>query len=291
MRKVVAECPGSCGEFIQGFINEKKMLVSYPVDIYSRVALEFKDSANKNLSPKVKEALKKTCEYLNISPAYLEKVNCEVVTKLPIGKGMASSTADIGAAVMAMGALFDYQMNTQEIASIALSIEPTDSVIFPAITLFDYISGEYSEELGSPPPIDVVVLEGHGIVDTLAFNQKDYKDIVWQNKEVLEKAFVLLKEGIAEKDYVKLGEATLLSARANQSILPKLYLEDVVETAFALNAGGVNVAHSGTVLGVFFDSHICDSEKLAAKFQEKHWKMHFKNVYLTKMVQGGARLI
>lgn len=291
MRKVVAECPGSCGEFIQGYINGKKMLVSYPVDMYSKVTLELKKSDNSKLSSKLREALIKTCKFLHLPKSCLDHINCQVETKLPIGKGMASSTADIGAAVLAFAALFDYQMTAEEIASIALSIEPTDSIVFPSITLFDYISGNYSEDLGTLPALEVIVLEGYGTVNTLEFNKLNHQEIIWQNRELLQNAFILLKQGIKAKDYTKVGQAALLSARANQNILPKQYLEEVVELSMALNAAGVNVAHSGTVLGVFYDSSVCDGEKIAKIFREENWRKHFKNVYMTKVVEGGAKLI
>ena len=54
------------------------------------------------------------------------------------------------------------------------------------------------------------------------------------------------------------------SALANQKVLPKPHLEELMTFAKSLGAVAVNVAHSGTVAGIFFraeDSRV--AEKVA----------------------------
>jgi hypothetical protein len=55
-----------------------------------------------------------------------------------------------------------------------------------------------------------------------------------------------------------------LSARAHQRILPKPQLEKVIGLAREVGALGVNVAHSGTVIGLLLDPGHADGPAMAA---------------------------
>ena len=66
----------------------------------------------------------------------------------------------------------------ESIASIALSVEPTDGVMFPGIALFDHRCGSIAESLGAPPPMEVIVIDTGGTVDTLEFNRTDRTALV-----------------------------------------------------------------------------------------------------------------
>lgn len=291
-RRVSARCPGSCGELIQGYIQEKKLLLSYPVDLYSQVTIsEGNRNYFKSYYPKVQTALEKTLQYLELPLGYLENLDFHVESQLPVGKGMASSTADIGAAVAAVGAFFGQELTNEEIARIALVVEPTDSIIFSALTLFDYVEGTYQETLGTCPSLEIIVLEGRGVVDTLDFHKNDYDTLIYARREELAQAYQLVKQGIVKEKHELLGKAALLSAKANQDILPKEYLEEVSEVALKQGALGVNVAHSGTVVGVLVDSSQQDGEKLLGMFKQNKWSQYFEKVYLTHTVAGGPSLL
>ena len=85
-----------------------------------------------------------------------------------------------------------------------------------------------------------------GTVDTLTFNRRSDFDLPTL-PDVID--FALAKK----------------SALANQMILPKRGLVELMNFAKTLGAVAVNVAHSGTVAGVFFhadDKHV--AEKVAA---------------------------
>lgn len=289
---VSARCPGSCGELIQGYIQGKKLLLSYPVALYSQVTIqEGKRHYPEALYPKVQKALEKTLQYLKLPAKYLDNLDFHVVSQLPVGKGMASSTADIAAAAAAVGAFFGQALDNGEIAQIALAVEPTDSIVFSALTLFDYVEGKYQETLGTCPSLEIIVLEGRGMVDTLNFHKKDYDVLIYDKREELAHSYMLLKQGIESKQPELLGKAALLSARANQDILPKKSLEDVSEIALKHRALGVNVAHSGTVLGVLVDSTKQDAEEILAEFKQEKWSKYFEKVYLTHTVAGGPCIL
>lgn len=289
MKKVTAECPGSCGELIQGYLKNRKMLVSYPVSLYSRVTV----TRGKPVGgyPKIARALRETLLFLGLWEEYGGKLGCRVESRLPVGKGMASSTADIGAAVAATAAFCGRELSPDEIAGIALAVEPTDSVLFESLTLFDHLKGEYKEEIGKCPPLDVVVLEGYGTVDTRQFNQEDHTSLLYAREGLLQEAYNLLCRGVQKGDSEAIGQAAMISSRANQAILPKKGLEEIIEACLMMEALGVNVAHSGTVLGVLVEPGRGDTERIAAFFRQAKWHSFFERVYVTKTVDGGTRLV
>ena len=95
-----------------------------------------------------------------------------IANPIPAGKGMGSSSADVAAAVWATGkAAGRERCPPADIAEIALSVEPTDGVMFPGIALFDHRRGRIAESLGPPPPLEVIVIDRGGQVDTLEFNK------------------------------------------------------------------------------------------------------------------------
>jgi L-threonine kinase len=171
---------------------------------------------------------------------------------LPIGKGMASSTADIAAA-LALGQLTARPfVDLDETARLALAVEPTDGVIFSGITLFDHYRGTVRKPLGSPPPLDILAIEFEETVDTVSFNQRDDRKVAREQTRTVLGAFDLIAEGVREGCARKIGEGATLSALAHQNLLRKPDLERILKSTLDSGGVGVNVAHSGSVIGMLF---------------------------------------
>ena len=67
----------------------------------------------------------------------------------------------------------------------------------------------------------------------------------------------LIEDGIRCSDPVRIGKGATRSALANQQVLFKPRLEEVLELSEQVGAVVVNVAHSGTVIGMLFaDDHL-----------------------------------
>ena len=86
---------------------------------------------------------------------------------------MASSTADIVAAIGVAAAALNAETSIFQQAELALSIEPSDGVLLPGIALFDQKRGQMARSLGAPPDMRVLVLEFAGVVDSESFNAVD----------------------------------------------------------------------------------------------------------------------
>lgn len=244
------KAPGSCGELVQGTINGQNFLVTCPVDLFSAVEVRLGDETIQNAGEKVLDAIERTFAYLGVA---IDRYGVTVQSELPLGKGMASSSADISAACQAAALAVGKVLTPDEIADIALAIEPTDAIFYPGIIAFDHVQGKIRKNMGMPPAMNIAVFDVGGEVDTVSFNQRtDLAVLNTVKEQSVSEAFELIVQGIAAGDCALIGRGATLSARANQDILFKPCLETVIDIGNRYDAAGVSVAHSGTVLGSLF---------------------------------------
>jgi len=287
-KNAVALAPGTCGELVQGSINGRDFLITCPIDLWSKFSIFYTDHTDhlnqQKIFPKATQAIRKACEEKG---ATADEIGFVRESDLPIGKGMGSSTSDIVAAYGATCRLLGVKIDADEIADMALAIEPSDGLMYPGICLFDHRKGLWREPLGEAPPLDVIIIDPGGEVDTLEFNSKKDLQILNAKKEQeIIKAHDYVKEGIAEKDSEKIGRGATISAIANQEVLFKSYLEDIIKLSKQFKAMGVNVAHSGTVIGILLAEigpHVIE----AAEYIQKKFPQ-FK-IYTSKVISGGIK--
>jgi L-threonine kinase len=247
--KAIVRVPGSCGELVQGTLDGHHFLITCPIDLYSEVIIqtgqEIIAADNKAMA-----AVFRTWEYLQVAR---EPFSLQVDSVLPKGKGMASSSADISAACQAAALIAGRTISLDEIADIALGIEPTDGVFYPGIVMFDHVQGTIRRHLGSPPPMQVAIFDGGGQINTIEFNQRSDLVLLNRQKEAqIRQAVQLVIQGLAIGDCGLIGQGATISALANQEILFKPCIPVIVELLAEFGAVGVNTAHSGTVIGVLF---------------------------------------
>jgi len=258
--KVTVKAPGSCGELAQGTIDGKNFLITCPIDVYSEITVQPSTLAEYHEYPplhngkKIMAAMNKTLQYLQITN---RTFHVSVKTDLPIGKGMASSSADISATCQSIALSVGKRLQLDEIADIALAIEPTDGIFYPGIMLFDHILGSIRKPLGNAIPMYIAVFDVGGQINTVQFNKRsDLKKLNQANEYQVQEAMNLIIKGLATKDIALIGKGATISALANQKILHKPYLEEMIDIALSWGAIGVNIAHSGTVVGVLFPGNI-----------------------------------
>ncbi len=252
MRQVTAICPGSCGELLQGWVGDSQKLVSYGIDCFSRVTVESGNRPN-SLPTKVQLAASRTLQYLGISELELASLSITVDSDLPIAKGMSSSTADIAAACQAVAAYFGRTLSREEILTICLGIERTDSILFPSLTLFEQQKGTTRAVSDWCPEFYVIVLEPEQEILTEACHSPKVEQLVYQQRQRFDQVYRKYQEAVEEQNLRKLGAAALQSARLNQEILPKPYFDELVTLSKRYDLLGVNVAHSGTVMGLLVE--------------------------------------
>ena len=243
----IVRAPGVCGELVQGIRDGMYFLVTCPVDFFSRVRVDLYNNVSNSDTPEIEategcskavEALLATLEYLDRS-GLAARIN--VGNPIPRSKGMGSSSADVAATVAATGLALGVELTPDVVARIALSVEPTDGVMFPGVALFDHREGRTAETLGPPPPMEIVALDFGGAVDTIEFNKVDRR-LLWESVQAeTSEALELVRSGVRLGDPGLVGQGSTTSAVASQQVLPKPHLAAAQDFAKDVGAVGVNV--------------------------------------------------
>ncbi len=160
--------PATCGELVQGTLDGIPCLVSCPIDCYSIAEIHLKPTPGWEVpgdAPKAAAALRAGLAYMGSATSWAGRLR--LLSDLPRGRGYGSSTADIGATLYALGQALGRPIAPEQVAQLAVSVEPSDSTIFPGLALFDHRGGHLHEGLGPAPPLAVVIIDPGGEVDTL----------------------------------------------------------------------------------------------------------------------------
>ncbi|MDN5293853.1 MAG: L-threonine kinase [Eubacteriales bacterium] len=317
----VVRAPGTCGELVQGTIEGKNFHVTCPVALYSyawaektkghtitvveEFSLPFCPVAKEETKGERKSSLAtrhsedhqcfrgydKLFKALEIYLGGKRRrgIRLHLYSQLPRGKGMASSTADICASLAAVSLCLEEPLSPQDIARIALTVEPSDGVMFDGLAMFDHVRGETLELLGQVPPLQVLLLDLGGMVDSEEFNRRGDLEYLNRKKERrILRAMSLLRYGLEHGDLKKIAQAATISAFANQDILPKPSLAKIWHTGRIHGAIGMNVAHSGTVVGLLFPpGKEVPAEQIVSALPAD---VGIKAWHLTTMVDGGLEV-
>lgn len=263
--KATASALGSCGELVQGMFGQEHFHLSCPVNLSSKVTVilkEKKTASDQKFMHTYKQAFStgyyKTAvaikKILALKGLQNQPFWFKIERSFPSGKGLASSTADIAAAMRATASLIGLKLTDVELAKIASSIEPTDGTIFSELVVFNHKKGELLFKLGAPPPLKITYLDRGGVVDTLAYDKKRFYSLKAQRES--EKILALAVEAVQKKDWELLGQATTLSVLLHKKQLSSDWLSFMLAMKKKTKAYGLVMAHSGTVIGLLHDGKL-----------------------------------
>ena len=125
--------------------------------------------------------------------------------------------------------------------------------MFERAVLFAHREGRVLEYYSQPLPGMVILgldTARDETVDTLDFPAACYSSREIENFKVLRAA---LRRAITTQDVELLGRVSTASAEINQKFLPKPLFGHICQISHEVNALGVAVAHSGTVMAILFD--------------------------------------
>ncbi len=247
-----ANVPGTCGEWLQGWLDGEPVLVSCPIDRYSRVRAGLRSDGHLRITPRrCVKSLQAARAVLALGD-YRGGLDLAVTSALPQGRGYASSTADIVAVCRATSAVLGRHLSAETIGRLACGIEPSDSLMFPGWTLFAYRSGAWHVPLGAGLRLPLVILDPGSALDTVVFNRGlDLRRIAALEPQTRE-ALALLASGLRASDPTAIGAAARLSAMAYQSVAYSEMVAQAAGWARTLGAGGPIRAHSGSIVGLLF---------------------------------------
>lgn len=281
---------GHHGEIFQGvYVNAankiQRGLVSLMSGLFKAEAVFYPDS-----SPGV--IVKPSWKTKAARAAQLALEHCEVGASggrlfirnnIPHSWGLGSSTSDVTATIRAVGAALGRTLSPRVVAEIAVKAEvASDSIMYTErAVLFAQREGlvleEFSQQL---PPFEVLGFNTDAAgYDTLGAPPARYS---WWEIEAFRPLIGLLRKAVHTQDPRLVGRVASASARINQRHLPKPhfdYLEKLIENVEAL---GLQVAHSGTVVGVLFDPADINLEEKIAEAKEhlaevgikSSWRLH-----------------
>lgn len=287
--RVTASCPGSCGELIQGWLGDSQKLVSYGINRFSRVTIR-SEEVFETSKPKAEEALRQTLTRLDVSSKEAGNLLLEIDSDLPVAKGMASSTADIAATCQAVAGFYGKQLSRDEIIDICLAIERTDSILFPTLTLFEQKNGSVRESSGWAPHFYVIVLEPEETLATEVFHSVENDRLFYQQRERFAEVFRHYQQAVKDKSLQKLGEAAMQSAVLNQEILPKPYFAELQKLQQCHQWLGINVAHSGSVVGIMIET-LAEIPAALAVIQRSELSLWYSKVRVHESCYEGVQLI
>ncbi|RYD06648.1 hypothetical protein N752_02965 [Desulforamulus aquiferis] len=166
-------------------------------------------------------------------------------------------------------------------------MEPSDGQMFPGIMMINHLTGEPKRYLGQAPPLEMVIADPGGSIDSVLFNcRRDLASKNFQKEPMVRQALELVTRGLLTGDWEMLGRGTSISAQANQVLLPKQHLSLWRQWASEFRALGVIVAHSGTIMGMLMRPDGLEPREVALYIQRKKpdWK-----VWHTTLINGGLR--
>ena len=289
MRRVTAFAPGSCGEFIQGVLRGEPCLVSCPVNRFSKVTVSAGEP-DAFLPPKASKMLALVFKALSLPAEDKHRIRVTLSSDIPVGKGMASSTADLSAVASAVAAYFEKELTEDALAALCAEVEPTDNIMYRDLNLFNYMTGGTIKRFDGRQidNLKVLMIDFAGAVDTLSFHAKssDAADETTANFEEIAGAF---EKALVSGDRKAVGRACTASVRANQSLLYKPYLETVIALSERFGGLGVVGGHSGTVLGVLYDEGF-DAMSFTEAFKTEVPPEAYEAIMRCDVVAGGVRL-
>lgn len=285
-----ALCPGSVGELIQGLYRGREVLVSLTADRFSEITVFFGEK-----TPEEK-TFWKTRKAISLALAMwgredLEgKITFRRRSNLPLSKGFASSTADIAAALGALASLLGRRISEEEIARVALQVEPSDGTFIAPFSLFDHLRGEVLVRLPFPRHLGVVVVELPGEVETLGIDRERLRRNWERFSRETEEAFALLERALEEQDLALLGRAATTSSAIFQEIEREEVFVLLRENLREMGALGINRAHTGRAFGVLFDLRVYPLQVMEERVR-RCLRGYPLSVWGTRAMTGGVRVI
>jgi uncharacterized protein involved in propanediol utilization len=262
------------GEILQGVFDEgdgrlHRGLITLPCPLFGCIATFWprpgSDIATRPPGrDKARRAVRLTLQRLRLSGIGGE---LSLESTVPMGHGYGSSTADVVAAIRAVAAAARTPLRQETIAALAVAAEvASDPLAFDELPiLFAQREGRTLEFLGAAFPALIVVgcnVAPDQPVDTLLTSPARYDSDEIETFRVLRG---LAAHAIAKGNARLLGNVATASARISQQHLPQPLFDEITAIARATGACGIQVAHSGTLIGLLFDGAECDAGQCASQ--------------------------
>jgi uncharacterized protein involved in propanediol utilization len=260
-------CFGTFGELLQGALAgpDEDFLVTLPIARWSTARITLTPEGNGLVvEPATKLKAQGVATSMLADAGVAPHGRLVLAGDLPEGKGMASSSADVVATVRAVADALGIAVPPRRIEDHLRGVEPTDGLMYRDVVAFYHRRVELHGVLGPVPALTVVGIDEGGQVDTVRFNAALPPITPARRREyrlLLDRLATALPAG----DLTTIGRVATRSALLNQDRCPKTHLAEALRICGDLEALGVTVAHSGTLVGILVSG---DDPHHAAKVTE-----------------------
>ncbi|GAA1369445.1 kinase [Catellatospora chokoriensis] len=245
---------GTFGELLQGVLpdGDVDFLVTLPVARWARASFRLLPSGPVRVFPAGRWKAARLAEMMLNAAGSRAGGVLRLDSDLPVGKGMASSSADLVATARAVGGSLGLDTSPAAIADWLRPIEPTDGVMYPGVVAFEHRNVRLRASLGPLPATTIVGLDEGGQLDSIQFNRlpKPYTDA---DKHRYADLLAELADAIRGGDLAAVGRVASSSCRLGDKMRVRPLLPAMFGIAEQTGALGVACAHSGTLLGLLFD--------------------------------------
>jgi L-threonine kinase len=124
--------------------------------------------------------------------------------------------------------------------------------MFTGLAMLAYRGSGQAQQLGSAPPLALLMLDPGQTVDTLTYNAQLDLTAVRKLAPTTQAALDILRHGLTTNDPAAIGAAATLSATSYQTVNYNPLLPAAQNWASTTGALGIVRAHSGSVLGLLY---------------------------------------
>lgn len=239
--------PGTCGELVQGVLRDgTEFQVSLPIDRGCRVVVHV-EPAHRVAVEGAPAWCTKTVRAAEAALAALDEgphvVRVQRQSRLPVAKGLGSSSADIVATARAVAAAFGRSFAADELATLAGAVEPSDPVMHDGVVA-SRRRGGLLRRWDWSPAFTVAVL----VPVTCATTPGRF---LGSGPDTHDDLLDLVDAGAALCDTAPFVAAARASARRSRRAADPLVLATALH-ARRFGALGWCTAHTGTATGLLF---------------------------------------
>jgi len=265
--------PGHHGEILQGVFRDDagrlhRGLVSLPCPLFNSVAwARQREAPGIELDPPEKVKVRKAVALLIERRALSHRgMMIRVRNNIPAGFGLGSSTADILAALRAVARACGIRLVPTELFGIAVEAElASDGTMFTrCATLVAHREGKVIERYQrSLPPLGLI---SANMDPAQPVPTTDFPPARYDATEIAEFGQLRgrLRIAIATSDPAAIGQVSSMSAAINQRHLPQPLLPDIRDIARRHRAYGIQVAHSGRMVGLLIPPDLDHTDRRVA---------------------------
>ena len=248
----------SFGELLQGILLEDNVdfLVTLPIQMYSvsRFVPDYLGThivTHPDIKTKSAAMARRILRHYGKEMGGTIYIDCDI----PSGKGLSSSSADLLATARAIETYMGIELPLGDLCSYMSDIEPTDGVMYPESVVYLQRKGILRNRLGRLSDLTILALDEGGTIDTLEYHRRALAgNHNLQHRTEFNELLDEMTQAFQQHDLTTIGKVSTRSAFINQKVNPKKNLETVHAVCQQTGGIGLVTAHSGTCLGILYDT-------------------------------------